>query len=400
MMRRSDVIIRRKTAFILLFALIGYGVNLPVMTAVAESDMEADGENFAEINIIGEQENQKDSEDLESGIVLCSVIDDVLKEDAEKYICKELKTKIEDVASGNRTNTIFTIDLGDASLAEWLHEDDAKGFSKVVHALLNDCSYDLFWFDRTQEYSLTYRGSTVTFTFPVARKYQSHSNCMTDANLIKQAKATESTAKDIVRKAASKNDRDKLKTYMQEICSLTSYNSAALSQKDDPNCDTDAWQAVNVFTGKQAVCEGYSKAFRYLCDSSEFSSDVHCYTVSGNMKGSGEIIGGGDHTWNIVVIDGKSYLADVTNCDALSSDALFLAVPKSGSVETGYVFKISGGTVTYTYDEDTLELFGKNSEILKLAAASSASMEQKPSTLILPKMDGRTPSLTLNLDED
>lgn len=56
------------------------------------------------------------------------------------------------------------------------------------------------------------------------------------------------------------------------------------------------------------VCEGYSKAFQYLCD----LSDITCYTVTGMMNGG---TGEGPHMWNIVANNGKYYMADITNSD-------------------------------------------------------------------------------------
>ena len=109
--------------------------------------------------------------------------------------------------------------------------------------------------------------------------------------------------------------------------------------------------------------------------------------------------GAGGHMWNIVVIDGKSYLVDVTNSDAGSagdpeynngSTPLFLAIPTSGSVEEGYTFKLpNGNTIFYKYDDDTLKLYGKDSSILKL---SNTPPTTKPET---PKPD---PTPTPNPD--
>ena len=40
------------------------------------------------------------------------------------------------------------------------------------------------------------------------------------------------------------------------------------------------------------VCEGYSKAFKYLCDLSQFDGDVVCRIATGAM-------GAGPHMWNV-----------------------------------------------------------------------------------------------------
>lgn len=121
------------------------------------------------------------------------------------------------------------------------------------------------------------------------------------------------------------------------------------------------------------VCEGYSKAFQYLCDLSAFEGNVQCRSVSGGMNG-------GAHMWNLVRLDGANYLVDVTNCDGSSvgaPDRLFLC-GASGSVGGGYRVTIPqqtegnliyyGSTVTYTYDSDTLALWP--SSVLTLSAAN------------------------------
>ena len=58
-----------------------------------------------------------------------------------------------------------------------------------------------------------------------------------------------------------------------------------------------------------AVCEGYSKAFAYLCQ----SVGIECVCISG-------IANGGGHMWNMVKIDGNWYHADVTWDDPLAPD--------------------------------------------------------------------------------
>ena len=54
------------------------------------------------------------------------------------------------------------------------------------------------------------------------------------------------------------------------------------------------------------VCEGYAKAFQYLCEKS--TPQIKCYNVTGTMDG-------GDHMWIVVEQGGTRYLVDVTNCD-------------------------------------------------------------------------------------
>ena len=149
-----------------------------------------------------------------------------------------------------------------------------------------------------------------------------------NADLSRTAIKAAERAQEIVNKYADSSDFEKLDAYRQEICNLTSYNHEAA---DNPAVKYgNPWQLIWVFDGVEetsVVCEGYAKAFQYLCDLTDFqNSNVACYTVTGIMEGG---TGAGGHMWNIVTMDdGKNYLVDITNCDTGSigaEDKLFLA---------------------------------------------------------------------------
>ena len=110
------------------------------------------------------------------------------------------------------------------------------------------------------------------------------------------------------------------------------------------------------------VCEGYSKAFKYLCDNSSFrSQNLSVSIVTGTMI---DDTGEGPHMWNLVAMgDGKNYLADITNCDEGSvgyPDALFMAGsgrPYSDNGLSGYIFSANGSDIVYAYDGDMAGLY-------------------------------------------
>ena len=111
----------------------------------------------------------------------------------------------------------------------------------------------------------------------------------------------------IVKEFQGYTETEKLYGYKEMICYLTSYNDD-VTEDDEYG---DPWQLIYVFDGDDStnvVCEGYSKAFQYLCD----LSDITCYTVTGIMNGG---TGEGPHMWNIVANNGKYYMADITNSD-------------------------------------------------------------------------------------
>jgi hypothetical protein len=351
---------------------------------------ESEDENVIEDVTDAEQtdsETTETSEDANAGIALLSVVEDVLEADSlEQRICAELVTQIK-ANSGSKYMFTVTPESIKAS------PEEVKNYIKsilphnILNAVLRDCPYDMYWVDVAPGtgFNVDENGNLVVQFF-ISKQYQ-NSTFVFDSEAVKNAEAAKDNVTKIVQENEKKNVKDMLKAYQEKICNLTSYNTAENEKyKNDPKdstLDNNAWNPVYVFDDddtNQVVCEGYSKAFQYLCDKSDLPSNTKCYTVSGQMAGG---TGSGAHMWNIVRIDGKSYLVDVTNSDAgtagdptynSGTTPLFLAVPTSGSVEEGYTFKLPNGqTITYKYDKPTLDLYGKDSPILKLANTPSES---------------------------
>lgn len=287
-----------------------------------------------------------------------------------KEVYDALKPKVEAVAKGELTSTKFVVN--DVNYSGAATADDVKPIIvEVVNYLLMDCPFDLYWFDKTAGYRFGVSSGVagklnVTISFAVAQGYKGSNDYEVNASQVAAANTAASNAKAIAGKYAGKSDYEKLDGFRKEICDLVSYNQAAASTA---TAYGDPWQLVWVFDGDEntnVVCEGYSKAFQYLCDLSGFKG---CYTVTGTMSGG---TGAGGHMWNIVRLGGKNYLVDVTNCDAGtigSPDKLFLA-GASGSVAAGYTCSVSnpGGStnILYKYDANEVSLFDE--EILTLSS--------------------------------
>ena len=249
----------------------------------------------------------------------------------------------------------------------------ALDLDEVFLCLLVDCPYSLYWFDKTVGLaylvgsgSTSGRTSTVTslsFCFTPAEAYAGSSTYSVDETKARSTTVAAANAAQIVADYAGETSvKAKLTAYKDEICALVSYDEEA----DDDTAYGDIWQLVYVFDGDSStnvVCEGYSKAFQYLCDLTWPDNDpVTCYTVTGTLSGG---TGAGGHMWNLVALDGTdgSYLVDVTNSDAdtVGEDGeLFLAsgADATGSASAGYVFTLSSMRVSYVYDSDTLGLYG------------------------------------------
>ncbi len=284
-----------------------------------------------------------------------------------------LKTCIQEVASGERTSTQFTISKGFTL--------DNAGSQKLLDALLVDFPYELYWFDKTVGYNINYSSIETTFSFTVNEEY-ADGTYKVDPSKVNRANAAVKKVNSIISKYASSSDYAKLKGYKNTICNLVTYNEYAAEHED---ADSNAWQLIWVFDGDSStnvVCEGYSKAFKYLCDRSSFSGNVSCLIATGAM---GDDDGTGAHMWNLVRMpNGKTYMADITNCDSGSigeDSLLFLAGYYSGSVQKGYCFRCDYGNgsyedIYYYYDSHTKGVFSTDDLTISSVGYTQQSANQ------------------------
>ena len=348
----------------------------------------------------------------------------------DAYIYNKIKPMIAEIAAGTKSSTMLEVDFDEVRTALGLAEPEmitwesknvttvwaSEGvltteaqdavdsvlsvspytchWDKVLDTLLADCPYELYWFDKTTGISMssgvlfyTSGMSDIGFktnddysiTFFVSNDYTTTPGYLgtTTVDVNKTAKVSSSVsqaitnAQAIVTANSTKTTLEKLTAYKNAICARVSYNTTAAKTQNYPY--GDPWQLVYVFdndTTNQVVCEGYSKAFKYLCDLSNFT-DVGCILATGTMSGG---TGAGRHMWNVVRMDdNKNYLVDVTNCDEGTvgyPDGLFIKVA-SGSYTTWYSYTID--TVTYTYDDETKANFAEETLTLSTTAYSGAS---------------------------
>ncbi len=304
-----------------------------------------------------------------------------------------LKAGLAEVAAGKRTSTEFVLsfekDLGISSTAYGSSQDEASDKAidqinldteAVLLALVSDCPYDLYWYDKGRGMRSTFRWNawvnskgvykvtldTITVRFPVAYDYVGSGEYVVDKAKMTAVQTALSTIRSIVSSNRGLSDEAKLKAYKDRICALTSYNDEA--EGTFSSHYVNPWQLIWVFDNDpstEVVCEGYAKAFQYLCDLSVFKGPVYCISVSGVMKG---ISGSGDHMWNIVHMeDGLNYLVDVTNCDEGTvgeGDWLFMKKPLSGDVTRMYRFQCEWGQVSYQYSSDIRKVYSNQDLML------------------------------------
>ncbi len=264
---------------------------------------------------------------------------------------------IKEIAAGSRTSTVITLGEGNTDVQIKFQEaKDEFKTSEVLKALMSDFPYEMYWYDY-------YSGTRVTTTtgsgrfirikleMTVALEYRGSDTYITDVKKTAIAVRSAANAQAICEKYKDCTEYEKLRGFWQEIIDLVDF----AEDREIPEVDINPWQLIHVFDGDpqtKVVCEGYSKAFQYLCD----MSGLVCYPTEGKLNG-------GDHEWNTVTLAGKNYLVDVLNSEAAyagSDGCLFLA-GAVGSVTDGYTITNSKGTkMTYVYREDTIALWGKD----------------------------------------
>lgn len=303
---------------------------------------------------------------------------------------------------------------------------------KIHDALLADFPYEMYWYDKTAGWtygsnwsyyrapisgkmSYAARGDlTIGFTLYVSPDYTGNTRYKNTSTVNRtynhDIAAAVDTANAIVTANASKSNYEKLKAYKDAICSNVAYNNAAAASGYVSSYGYgDPWQLVYVFDGDNStnvVCEGYSKAFQFLCDLSSFSGNLVSYIVTGNMTGgNGGGTGDSNHMWNVVRMeDGKYYLVDVTNCDegtAGNPDMLFLKgyANKVGN-QYQYTSHSAGGYTNYTFDNDTIVLWG--STVLTLSATDytpyTVTVNAAPNGSVSASPMNAAPGATITLE--
>ena len=93
------------------------------------------------------------------------------------------------------------------------------------------------------------------------------------------------------------NDYDKIMLIYEYIVDNTRYVAGTDNEYNMLSCILDG----------KAVCQGYAKAFQYICN----RAGIKCSLVEGTRKETGE-----SHAFNIVLADGEYYYADPTWVDS------------------------------------------------------------------------------------
>ena len=319
-------------------------------------------------------------------------------------VYNEVKPMVKQVADGIRASTIFEIPgtwtkpksewgitgeviSADALTAEASAAIDAAfNLDALMQRMLSEMPYELYWFDKTEgigmSYGVSLSGEILTvknlkLSMYISQAYAkineggaTYDPLTADTAKTSAAKRAAENATQVVAANTAKSDHEKLKAYLDYIKAAVSYNNEAANNNATPY--GDPWQIIYVFDNNpftNVVCEGYAKAFKYLCDLSSFSeSDLFCSLVTGTMTVG---TSAGPHMWNIVTFGSRNYLVDVTNCDADTvgaPDKLFLCGAAENVPSKKYTVTAGSQSIVYEYDADTLSDY----------ASSDLKLEEMP----------------------
>ncbi len=325
-------------------------------------------------------------------------------------VYNEVKPMVKQVADGTRGSTIFEIPgtwtkpksewgitgeviSADALTAEASAAIDAAfNLDALMQRMLSEMPYELYWFDKTggigMSYGVSLSGEILTvknlkLSMYISQAYAkineggaTYEPLTADTAKTSAAKRAAENATQVVAANTAKSDHEKLKAYLDYIKAAVSYNNEAANNNATPY--GDPWQIIYVFdndSSTNVVCEGYAKAFKYLCDLSSFSeSDLFCSLVTGTMTVG---TSAGPHMWNIVTVGGRNYLVDVTNCDADTvgaPDKLFLCGAAENVPSKKYTVTAGSQSIVYEYDADTLSDYASSDLKLEEMPYSPASV--------------------------
>ena len=312
----------------------------------------------------------------------------------EKMIYRFLKERFLQVAKGNLDSSVFEMNTAGQGIYATKNSIIGVDTVKIIDAVTMDFPCEAYWFDKTKgcicnwNYDLN-TGVMKTFTiscpvlfefarlFPNGERYYTYGP---DPNKTRPVANIILKVQNVIHRYSELPDYEKLLAYRDYICGEVEYNYDAVETVNTENFFyAKPWQFIYVFDQDPAtnvVCEGYSKAFKYLCDQSSFTNDVRCYLATGYLNGEA-------HMWNLVRINGKSYMADITVCDSQwgqsgGADDLFLA-GAAGATGDGFTVQcfahihpvtgeyIPARSVSYTYWDQTKNAY--DSKILTLESA-------------------------------
>ncbi len=209
--------------------------------------------------------------------------------------------------------------------AENISKDDISGILQRSSAAFVLDHPECFWISY-EKLSFTYIESDGGVSAITAKKkdeceYYFPSDFKSPSDVTKEAEAVKEKIDEIIKNAEEyPSSYEKIKFFHDFLCKNNVYNEYVRNGEDD-KADKSAWRASSALRShndakKGPVCEGYSKAFKMLCD----AVGIPCVLIPGdgiNADGVREA-----HMWCAVQLSGFWYGVDVTWDDAVTSDGV------------------------------------------------------------------------------
>ncbi len=154
----------------------------------------------------------------------------------------------------------------------------------------------------TQFFAMDFLESSRSDIYTEWIKPGGHGNSSSDKESTIEYREVFDAAIDRIIKAMPKNlcDFDKYRYIATFVCIHNTYDQSKKTVGA-------YWPCYNVIINKTSVCSGYAATFQYLCR----KAGLWCEKNDGTQEG-------GDHAWNKIMIDGKTYLCDCTFADSYS----------------------------------------------------------------------------------
>lgn len=226
----------------------------------------------------------------------------------ETELYRRVLQNVTAIAEGRQSAETFYIDMPTPFPSKKKYEDAVE---KVMFFIRNYTPEYFFWADSSGY--LVYSTTRCGIIYGISPAYQKQGDeNRIDPSRLNDVKSALANAKTIADKYKRKSAYEKIIGYADEICALNVYNKAAAADhKNYFQKNIDPWELVYVFDNDPStnvVCAGYAHAFQYLCG----LGGIECHYVTGTVNES--------HAWNIVTLDGASYLVDITFCDGFPEE--------------------------------------------------------------------------------
>ena len=176
-----------------------------------------------------------------------------------------------------------------------------NGLQKVYSTLRNDYP-EIFWIGSSCKVYTA--GKTITDCLP---------NYLFDEDICEKMIANIEVVRDtLVAGTNGRTEYEKAMYFFDYIVRSTDYDMDSYDKSiagEDDEGTALASCIYGVLLKNSALCEGYSKAFQYLCN----CAGVNCIYVTGKSHDQG-------HAWNYIQLDGEWYAVDTTWSDPVGSD--------------------------------------------------------------------------------